>query len=285
MSDELKNNWMVAYASVIGNGHIAADLPCQDSCVHSKINETWSVAVVCDGAGSAKHSDIGSDFVARNVAHCMQEVIERRKWPDAATCPDDAEWRKEALKVAQIVRQRLETFAQAKSYNSSDLACTLLLAVYSPFGMLHAHIGDGRAAFSTQENTWEPLIEPFRGDEANETVFITSNIWTQEGVEKFIKTGRVIKPLRAFALLSDGCEKGSFEVNIWDEELQKYDDPNRPYVKFFEPNIKGLFQLHEEQKSQEEINAIWAGFLKAGSAQFKHETDDKTMILAVNLNY
>jgi hypothetical protein len=35
--------------------------------------------VVCDGAGSAKLSHIGSDFVARNTAHCLSEIIERRK--------------------------------------------------------------------------------------------------------------------------------------------------------------------------------------------------------------
>ena len=34
---------------------------------------------------------------------------------------------------------------------------------------------------------------------------------------------------------------------------------------------------------QEEINKIWGGFLKDGSKQFKHETDDKTMILAVRV--
>jgi hypothetical protein len=70
-------------------------------------------------------------------------------------------------------------------------------------------------------------------------------------------------------------------VNIWDEEQQKYHDPNRPYTRFFEPNVQGLLQLHKEQKSQEEINSIWGSFLTNGNKSFKHETDDKTMILAI----
>lgn len=280
-----KNKWVVAHASVIGNGHILTGLPCQDSCVHQTINETWGLAIVADGAGSAAHSDVGSDFVARNTAHCLKEVVERLQWTSEEQLPSIQDWRREALKVTQIVRQRLDTFAQAKAYQSKDLACTLLFVLYSPFGLLYAHIGDGRAAYSRGKNHWEALIEPFRGDEANETVFITSNIWTTEGVDLYIKSGVVYSGIRAFALLSDGCEKGSFEVNVWDEIEQKYHDPNRPYVKFFEPNIKGMLQLAKEQKTQAEINEIWAGFLRTGSAQFKHETDDKSMIFALNLHF
>ena len=280
-NDQNKSSWVVAYASVIGNGHILMNLPCQDSCTNKKINETWGVAVVSDGAGSAAHSDVGSDFVARNIAHCLEEIVKRKEWTAAETMPTEEEWRTEALTALQIVRQRLEQFATAKEHKIGDLACTVLAVLYAPFGILTAHIGDGRAAYSVKEGEWEALIEPFRGSEVNETVFITSNIWTTDGVDVYIKTGIVKEAIRAFALLSDGCENGSFEVNVWDEAAQKYHDPNRPYNRFFEPNLKGMLQLKKEKKSQEEINKIWSGFLKEGSKQFKHETDDKTMILAV----
>ena len=275
------SSWVVAYASVIGNSHVLMDLPCQDSCVHKQLNNIWGVAVVADGAGSASKSDVGSDFVSRNMAHGLEEVIKRKGWVDASHMPTEAEWREEAVKVLQIVRQRLEQFSNAKAYKTTDLACTLLAILYTPFCILTVHIGDGRAAYSVEPGKWEALIEPFRGKEVNQTVFITSNIWTTEGVDYYLKTGIVKGDIRAFALLSDGCENGSFEVNVWDEENQKYHDPNSPYDKFFEPNLKGMLQLKKENKSQDEINKIWAGFLKDGSKQFQHETDDKTMIFGV----
>ena len=282
MSDEKKKpDWAVAYASVIGNGHVLHNLPCQDSCAHQRVNDIWGVAVVADGAGSAAKSDIGSDFVARNMAHCLEEIIKQKEWNSLERLPTETEWRAEGLKALQIVRQRLEQFANAKEHKIPDLACTVLAVLYSPFCILTAHIGDGRAAYSLESENWEALIEPFRGSEVNETVFITSNIWTTEGVDLYVRTGIVKGNIRAFALLSDGCENGSFEVNVWDEENQKYHDPNLPYKKFFEPNLKGMLQLKKENKPQEEINKIWAGFLTNGSKQFKHETDDKTMILAV----
>lgn len=274
-------SWVVAYASIIGNGHIAADLPCQDSCTHKRFNDTWGIAVVADGAGSASHSDAGSNFVARNAAHCFEEVLQRKGWATAEDLPTPEEWRKEALQALQIVRQRLQQYATNQELAYNALACTVLVALYAPFGILTTHIGDGRAAYSTAPQEWKALIEPFRGNEVNETVFITSNIWTTEGVEKYVSTGVIKEDIRAFALLSDGCEKGSFEVNVWDESQQKYHDPNKPYVRFFEPNVQGLLQLHKEQKSQEEINSIWGGFLTNGNKSFKHETDDKTMILGI----
>jgi serine/threonine protein phosphatase PrpC len=274
-------DWAAAYASVIGNGHILMNLPCQDSCELKVLNDTWGVAVVCDGAGSAKQSDVGSDFVARNVAHCLEALVEKHNWDSKETMPTEAVWRKESVEALQIVRQRLGQYAETKEIPIGDLACTVLAVLYAPFGCLVIHIGDGRAAYSTQPDEWKALIEPFRGNEVNETVFITSNIWTTDGVEVYVKTSILQEEIRAFALLSDGCENGSFEVNVWDEETGKYHDPNRPFVRFFEPNMKGMLQLKAEKKSQEEINEIWAGFLKEGNKQFKHETDDKTMIFVV----
>ncbi|MCH2046698.1 MAG: protein phosphatase 2C domain-containing protein [Saprospiraceae bacterium] len=277
MTETKPVTWVVAYASAIGNAHIQLEIPCQDSCAHQKINEDWGIAVVSDGAGSAKHSHIGSDFVARNTLHCLEEVMKRNNWTPNAL-PTAEQWRTEALKALQLVMQRLMAFAEKNEYNRPDLGCTVLAAIYSPKAILAVHIGDGRAAYADGAD-WKALITPYRGDEVNETVFITSNIWTQEGVQEFIKTDIIEGNINGFALLTDGCEKGSFEVNIYDKENKKYFDPNRPYAKFFSPNVKGLQQLHKEGKSQDEINTLWKGFLTAGNPQFKHETDDKTMIL------
>lgn len=273
--------WVVAYASVIGNGHIQQNIPCQDNCAHKKLeNSPWGIAVVCDGAGSAAHSEIGSDFVSRNALHCLEEVVLRRKWETAESLPSEADWREESLKALQIVWQRLSTFAKENGYNMQDLACTTLTILYSPFAILVAHIGDGRATY-LDGNEWKTLIVPFKGSEANQTVFITSNIWTKEGVDIYIRTHINRGDIRAFGLLSDGCEKGSFEVNIYDEETGKYKDLNRPFIRFFEPNRLGLLQLHKENKTQDEINALWKNFLLEGNKAFKHEVDDKTMILGV----
>lgn len=273
-----KTDWVVAYASAIGHLHIQESIPCQDSCTHQRLDEHWGVAVVADGAGSAAFSHIGSDFVVRNTAHCLEQALKEQDWSSADQLPTEAVWRKVALQNLQLVRQRLNQFAEAKEHRLADLACTVIAVLYAPFGICVAHIGDGRAGYSNGE-TWQSLIQPYNGAEANETVFITSNIWTEEGVKEFVETRVIREPIEAFVLMTDGCERSAFEVNVFDEETQKYHDPNRPYAKFFEPNLKGLRLLKKEGKTQEEINTLWKGFLKEGTQHFKHETDDKTMVL------
>lgn len=274
--------WIVAYASVIGNGHIQQDLPCQDSCTHQFINERWGIAVVCDGAGSAAHSEKGSDFVARNTVYCLAEAVEGCQWLTASELPDEQTWRTEAVVALHRVRQRLGMFAENNHLSIKDLACTVIATIHTPNGLLVAHIGDGRAAYRSG-GVWQPMIVPFKGSEANETVFITSDIWTNEGIDLYIRTHVIHAPIEAFTLASDGSEKGSFLVNVFNENTQKYEDLNQPYPKFFDPNIQGLLQLHREQRHQSEINQLWAGFLRNGHQQFQHETDDKTLILGVYL--
>jgi hypothetical protein len=275
--------WVTAYASVMGNGHIVQNLPCQDSHFHQHIvNSVWSIAIVSDGAGSASHSDKGSDFVVRNTAQCFEKIISEKGWNSPETLPTAEEWRTEAQVALQIVWQRLKTFAESEKLTLKDLSCTIIVAIYSPFGVLMAHIGDGRGAYYDGQS-WKALFVPFRGEEANQTVFITSDIWNQEGVAKYLDTNVLVADIQALALCSDGCEKGSFRVAVYNPDLQKYEDLNEPFDRFFNPNMEGLLQLHKEQKTQEEINALWADFLKAGHQQFKHEIDDKTLIMAVRV--
>ena len=279
-----QQKWVAAYASVIGNGHIKENIPCQDNCNYQVINDLWSVAVVCDGAGSARKSEIGSDFVARNVAHCLAEITQKYNWQTAAEMPTAAAWRVEAVQIMELVWQRLQQFAQAETHEIRDLACTVVAAIYSEFGALVVHIGDGRGAWRNEKGDWQALFEPFRGSEVNETVFITSDIWYPKGLDLYLATSVLIAPISALALTSDGCERGSFLVNVYDEAQQKYIDPNQPFKPFFEPNIKGLLQMYREGKTQAEINTIWQDFLLSGHKQFRMETDDKTLILAVRTN-
>ncbi|MBK7438376.1 MAG: protein phosphatase 2C domain-containing protein [Saprospiraceae bacterium] len=60
---------------------------------------------------------------------------------------------------------------------------------FSKSGLICSHIGDGRAGYQDNENTWHSVLEPFKGEEANQTIFITSDIW--ESPNEFIRTTKV----------------------------------------------------------------------------------------------
>jgi hypothetical protein len=272
------NTWVTAFASVAGLGHVQNALPCQDSHCVRALGGGWQIAVVSDGAGSAAYSELGSDFVARNIAHELAELWAAQNW---TALPTPQTWSGQAKNAFSATRKRLETYAENNGYTLKDLACTAIATIYSPAGAMAAHIGDGRGTWRNESGQWLPLFTPFRGQEVNETVFITSDIWQLDTIDNYFSSHVVAEKITAIAISTDGCERGTFLVNVFDEERQKYKDPNLPFVPFFEPNRKGLLQLQKEDKSQAEINEIWQQFLTDGHKQFKHETDDKTLILSV----
>src|SRR3954464_3489167 len=64
----------IALASAVGTSHLGSGAPCQDSAA-GKILATPErpvlIAVVCDGAGSAAYSDVGSMLAVNTFIECV----------------------------------------------------------------------------------------------------------------------------------------------------------------------------------------------------------------------
>ena len=170
-----------------------------------------------------------------------------------------------------------------KKLKIKNLSSTLILVIYSPLGLLVTHIGDGRCGFCNQQQEWKAAIRPWRGEYANETVFISSDIWEPNSLDQFIESRVIAEPVSAFALLSDGCERHSFICNVWDEASQKYIDPNQPFDKFFNPIVKNFHQMYAGKLKYPQIEEKWAKFLLEGNQKLKNEPDDKTMVVGIYL--
>lgn len=64
----MRTGWAIARASVASTSHGKTGLPCQDASDHLVVgsaDDEILVCVVCDGAGSAAHSDVGSTLAAQ----------------------------------------------------------------------------------------------------------------------------------------------------------------------------------------------------------------------------
>lgn len=201
--------------------------------------------------------------------------------------PTNKEWRTLSRKAFKKLRYDLEQFAKSSDVNSRELACTVIVVIYSPIGLLMTHLGDGRAGYKNSNNQWLPIMQPHKGEEANQTLFLTSDAWLKDdfnlsGVET--PECKVIKDeILAFTLMSDGCESHSFELGFFDDSKQKYIEENKPYVKFFEPLTNTLKGMHNEKLEQKEINIKWSSFIKSGTEKLRTESDDKTLILGVKI--
>ncbi|EAY27866.1 PP2C family serine/threonine-protein phosphatase [Microscilla marina] len=279
MAKKKQKLWVVVGDSVMGLNHVKNNIPCQDSHLYEEMENGWGIAIVADGAGSADYSHQGSQFVVKEGMSLFKKIVTENKWTTSKKLPEQAKWHKLAKTNLKQLRNMLAKEAEQTKKELGQLASTIMVAIFSPLGILCTHIGDGRGGYSNSEGEWKPLFTPWKGEYANETIFLTSDIWADKEVDKFVESKVINEKPFAFTLMSDGLEMHSFECSVWDEKEEKYYDPNRPYQKFFNPVVNGLVQMKQSRMTDDEIKGKWNKFLREGNEKIKNEPDDKTMII------
>lgn len=276
--------WVVARGSVIGRSHVANGTPCQDANDIKLLpqNLAWGVAAVSDGAGSCLNSHKGSARIVETAINFFTDLLIEQGWSKGKPLPSDQEWTSLAQSTLKAVADDLKCYSEIQKIDFHSLSATAIVVVFGPEAILLAHIGDGRAAGQKADGTWQALLTPYRGEEANVTVFITSNIWKEDKINSFIGTYVFKQSFKAFAIMSDGCEMSTFTLTRHDEVSGCYESLNEPYAPFFDPNVAALMALHKQGRTEEEINSLWCNLLNNGTQRLADEPDDKTMILVVN---
>jgi hypothetical protein len=275
--------WISAWCSIIGSSHILEGLPCQDSSkVEYILDSDFVIAVISDGAGSCANSQIGSAFLVDRAIEKMATTFKLNDWFQNFDLDLNQEkWRNEAFILFTELKEELKLKAVELEFDFKSLSATLIIAVSNGNFIACANVGDGRAAFRNLESKWFPMVIPTKGEEANQTLFITSDLWDNNIDSEYFGSYFYSNPITAFTLLSDGCERASFEILKYNEKEDKYFDPNKPFEPFFEPNYLNLLKLKEANVDQMKINELWGAFIEKGNPKLISETDDKSMILSV----
>lgn len=282
------NEWVLVGASVKGNGHIQSNMPCQDNHKYETLGNGWGIAVVSDGAGSAEHSELGSKVVVdRGVFH-FKNLIEKEGWMKNNVLPTDVEWLQKSYYTLKNIRNEVEMVAHKNKVELKSLSATCLVVIYSPIGLLAAHVGDGRMGYKSASGEWRAMMTPHKGDEANQTIFLVSDFWS---IPNYVMSGVLVpesivvrEPVKAFALMSDGCENTSWKCTTLNPATGKYYDQNQPFEGFFNPLEETLLSFHKENVPEQERKDKWYKFIESGTNGFVKEQDDKTMIYGVNVN-
>lgn len=191
--------WRIASASAVGTSHLANGVPCQDSARHALITTGEGivlVSVVCDGAGSAPHSEVGS----RVAAQTFVEFVER--YFDAGGRLADVD-RRQALSWIFEASHAIEATARDNGAAQRDYACTLVGAVVGPQAAAFVQVGDGAIVVrSGEDGGWSHVFWPQHGEFANTTNFIVS-----PGVRHTMDFDLTLHRVDEFAMFSDGIEK------------------------------------------------------------------------------
>ena len=283
-TETANEKWVFYGMSVQGNGHAQSDIPCQD--FHSiellDAEKGLGVAVVSDGAGSKSNSDKGAQFVCEQTILYLKEAIQKLGW-DVGNYPCPISWDRVSRVIVQLIQNDLFEFADKNQCSFDSLGATWMMLFFTPEKTYFAHIGDGRAGVLTQDG-WKAILTPHKGEEANQTVFITNKV-----LEKGLKisgvdvpeTIMIEEPIQAFILMSDGCEEG-----LWMKNRKEYlPDGDFKYVQLnapFTPALNDIL-MKMQQCKRPQRKELFFDILDHYNKPLKNETDDKTICLGYTI--
>ena len=265
-----------------GDSHIKTNSSCQDYHYFEKINDEWSIAIVSDGAGSAKHSDEGSKAVCAAFTYYIKKMIETEETLKGGNIFDAKTWDIEFKGMLSRFQTELKKNLVKPDMSFESFAATIILFVFSTNGYMVAHVGDGRAGIKVN-GEWQSIISPHKGEEANQTIFSTSKYFGEKYIPN-LKMSNVYVPetncsnicIEAFVLMSDGCENGAWMTyqrkNLSNGDF-RVEDVNLPRSSSLDQCLQ-IIDLPNETRKKALVD-----FITESSNAFINEPDDKTILI------
>ena len=269
LQSPVQSSWQVYGASSIGKSHIDSNLPNQDS-IYLQKTQDGMVAVVCDGAGSAKFSQAGAAFFSQSIGKMLLSLGVSRSVSISGTAFDLVQVRQQIIE--QLLQIRLDLQSQLPAESSlRDYHTTFTgLLIHSNHQAILVQIGDS-PLITSQFVVRHPHIDYFTnlqvyGDDSkneyvNETHFITQDNW-----QSFLRVEPIdLSQVDCLALMSDGCADLVFEGASVTPKI---------YRPFF-GNL--LFNLTQSQSSQQGSAIIEQAL--GNPATYRLTGDDKSLVV------
>lgn len=273
-----------------GRSHAHEGTPRDDDFAIDYIEESgWHIAVVADGAGSAKYSREGSRIACDVVIKTCRDKLQNNNEIDAlfedvknlnSKSKEDIEKLRWNLKI-KFYPILPQAALEAKNYlgklsldteggSLKDFSTTLLICLCKKYddlwNFVTFSIGDGAIALYDNENVINLSVGD-SGEFAGQTRFITMNSVYEQQEELFKRINLVsVKDFDALFLMTDGISDPKFETDANLGQLLKW----REFYKDFEENV-GIKRTTPKDASKEILN--WLDFWSPGNH------DDRTIVV------
>jgi hypothetical protein len=214
------------------------------------------VAVVSDGAGSAKRAEAGARLACSLLIDEIVTLFECGGTVQEITREFMQSW-VDRFQSAVLVR------AEAEGLRPRDFACTLLAAVVGADSATFVQIGDGAIVVpchdEPDEYAW--IFWPRKGEYENQTIFATDAVAREELAHELVD-----QRIDEVALFTDGLQR-----------LALHFQSQAAHAPFFRPLFASVRAISDS--SWEALSASLADFLDSPRVRDRTD-DDKSLILA-----
>ncbi|MPY24528.1 PP2C family serine/threonine-protein phosphatase [Shewanella sp. YLB-07] len=242
--------WRWASASVIGTSHIQNGGRLEDAYVILELGNGCIIAIVSDGAGSARFGAYGAWLTCRFLSVRLREWFHKN-----SELPSD----QDLVNWIDELRNKISAIAMRRETISRQFAATLAAIIVTPDEVVTLHIGDS-AVVGRKGREWDVICWPENGEYASSTYFVTDEPQPRLNITRFLPI------YNAFALFSDG---------VGDLALSQHEHAAHP--RFFDPMIRPVDAASGEGRLVE-LSGKLATFLASPSV-CERTDDDKTIIL------
>ncbi len=239
----------VVAASVTGPLHSHKNLPCQDYFKFRREGKNF-VAVVSDGAGSARYGKVGARVICETIIDQLKNTKPHQIIDKTCSAVETAR--------RKLCHHRLNK--DKKIENINDFAATVVGVVYNSGQGCFFHIGDGAAlAFHSQGDLSDFVASrPENGSFSCETYFYTQENWRDN--LRFTR----FQDFDTVFLMSDGLTNFAF---------------SNDYKNLEKGFILPIHRFLSAQTTQTRASRALANTLDNAQAR-KLNSDDKTLLWA-----
>ena len=245
--------WRHLAASVQGASHVRSGLPCQDFSVVADLPGNGGLLLACaDGAGSARHADVGAETACRALIAEVNRFAGAGGRIDTLTRDTAATW-------LDAVRAAIQTQADTVNLPTREFACTLVAALVGDASAAFLQVGDGAIVTASATAAPEVVFWPEQGEYANTTYFVTG-----ADAHQRLRLDVRTTPVHDVALFTDGLQHIALRY-----------ETRLPHQPFFDP----MFARLRADEQWPGLGGALASFL--GSEAISTRTDDDcTLVLA-----